>query len=261
MTYPTDNIVNFAGLEFKGEGFDHIYKTKKLDDIWYDRHNLVVLTPTIIGKFILKGRPILERFFNDSFIIPENHKDMLVRQVNTIAKLNDNGVKTKEIDITQTYSRHNLTYNSDNSKPIIPLLSGNEEYCVFKSAELLKNMHEAKVIWGDAWLGNINVNEEGIFIPRDFSLKPNPTLNDGLKMYKDFIGLFLSSHYRTGSDISDAFLEGYKPSNELKDHLKEDISKLPVKFQTIADKLYFEPVFGMNEENCFYAKLDLSKRI
>lgn len=259
MVYPTKDVVEFAGIKLggKGKGFDHIYKSERISQ---NGDVLEVLTPTMFGRLILKSRPILEAKYNDEFILSETFREMLVRQVNTIHELKKT-ILTKDINIDETYTRHKLSFNYETSAPLLDFIHGDQERYIFESASLLRKIHEAGVIWGDAWLGNIDLSPKGVLIPRDFSFRPNPSKNREFLRYKDFINLFLSSSYRTDGDVLDAFLEGYKPSKSIKEELILDIANVPNHIKFVSNSVYFKPVFDMNEIDLFYKKYELNKKI
>lgn len=257
--YPTKDVVEFGGISFggKGSGYDHIYKVVPTEHFWYDNKPLVVLKPTIIGRSILKVRPLLEKVYNDNFLVSERYEDMILRQVKERARIK--GLSVEAPLFAGSVANKCLMYPFVDEVALLDhdMSDFSKGY---ESGVVLRTLHNQDFIWGDAWLGNLNVNSKGDIYPRDFSFKPNDKLDIDFLKYKDFIGMYLSNIHRLGDEGCEGFKEGYKINKSILKNLEEDIASAPHKPEFVSDNLFFKPVFGMKDKEAFVHKYELLHR-
>ncbi len=265
----TGDQINIGGINFGSQlSKDSKYAwTNHHQTISYNGELLDVKVPTLLGRTIANLRYIDEACFNEKFIVRESSPESLTREANTYERLIKEGFPTFESaqhliknngellidDVLLTKKINNPQYTID-----LILTSGEEESrgYIKSTARLMKNLHEKhNQIWGDAWLGNTLIGNDGKLILYDFGFKANPEKNKKFLMAKDLVSLCISSVYRTGQDpekIVPVVLDAYNPDEDIKKEINKSIEQKMAKKGMILPKvegiLYHKPVFGMDSK-------------
>jgi tRNA A-37 threonylcarbamoyl transferase component Bud32 len=228
---------------------------------------LDIKTPSFSGNIIRKLKPFGDRTFHEDFLIYTGDEVSIRREADILKRLFNSGFPTLEplqefieLDGKPAVEGVLVTRKLDNPEYLVDKLkdASNQEkiYYLEQSARALKNLHNQKVIWGDANLINMAFENRRLLL-FNFSFTPNYDKPiDELKA-RDLESLCLSAVYRSGlTDVNEvvfSIVDAYCPSKSVKHELADVVVSNAFKdcnpvSKKIKEIFYYKPVYMLSFE-------------